>query len=509
MPSEMPPPHVRNEEPMPIRIGSSEEFAQVRDFLHRVGFDERAVLAALKISDISQIPKASAGADRATVSPTLAALIDLMVCGATIDADQIRSSCGEATFASFRALNLMRDARHQPGVIVCPVWVYPVDGFFIASDRRDGLDGDAFQAATQVVFPAHDSGTQQLLRLLPAGAGGDTLDLCGGSGIGALQLARSGGRALSADITARSTYFAEFNARLNGIEIEVACGDLYAPVTGCSFDLICAHPPWVPSTGDAMVFRDGGNAGDAIVQRVFAGIPQHLRRGGTGIVLSLGRDDRDDGYEGRVRRWLGAAGRDCDVILGVSRILSIDDLVGSVRRLHLGGDAGTAERMAAHFREIGTEKFVYGAVFVRRTGAEVAEPPLRLHMSPDARAGDFERIFTWRALRRLPGFVDRLAAARPRPCPQLESNLRSVVRDGALAPVSLMLTAKRPLTTSAQSDAWIAPLLEHLDGTRTVQQAFEAARPVGRAPAEFALPAFVDLVGHLVERGLLDADLPA
>jgi methylase of polypeptide subunit release factors len=494
---------------MPIRIGAADEFAQVRDFLRRVGFDEPAVLTALKISDISQIPKASACADRASASPTLAAVIDLLVCGATIDADQIRSSCGEATFASLRALKLMNDARGQPGAIVCPVWIYPVDRFFIASDRRDGLDGDAFQAATEVVFPAHDSGTQQLMRLLPAGTSGDALDLCSGSGIGALHLASTGSRALSADITARSTHFAEFNARLNGIEIEVACGDLYAPVTGRSFDLICAHPPWVPSTGDAMVFRDGGETGDAIVQRVFAGIPDHLRSGGTGIVLSLGRDDRDAGYERRVQLWLGQLGRDCDVILGVSRILSIDDLVGSVRRLHLGGDAETGERMAARFHEVGTEKFVYGAVFVRRTGSEVDEPPLRLRMSPDARAGDFERIFRWRAFRRLPGFVDRLAAARPCPCPQLESNLRSVVREGALAPASLMLTVKRPLTAPVQTDAWIAPLLERLDGTRTVEQAFEAARPVGRIPAEFTLPAFADLVGRLVERGLLDADPPA
>jgi SAM-dependent methyltransferase len=490
---------------MSIRIGSSEEFAEVRDFLLRVGFDERAVLAALKISDISQIPKASACADRESVSPTLAAVIDLLVCGATIDADQIRSTCSEATFASFRALNLMSDSRRQPRAIVCPVWVYPVDRFFIASDRRDG---DAFQAATEVVFPAHDSGTLKLLRLLPAGAGGDALDLCGGSGIGALQLAHTGSRALSADITARSAYFAEFNARLNGIEIEVACGDLYTPVSGRSFDLICAHPPWVPSTGDAMVFRDGGETGDAIVQRVVAGIPHHLRRGGTGIVLSLGRDRRDAGYEQRVRQWLGEAGRDCDVILGVSRILSIDDVVGSVRRLHLAGDAETGERMAARFHEIGTEKFVYGAVFVRRTSSEIAEPPLRLRMSPDARAGDFERIFRWRELRRLPGFFDRLAAARPRPCPQLESNLRSVVREGALVPASLMLTAKRPLTAPVQTDAWIAPLLGRLDGTRTVEQAFEAAR-AGETPAEFGLPAFADLVGRLVERGLLDADLPA
>ena len=52
--------------------------------------------------------------------------------------------------------------------------------------------------------------------------------------------------------------------------------------------------------------------------------------------------------------------------------------VGSVSRLHLGGDTGMAGRMAERFRELGAEKFVYGAAFVRRAGVDVRDPPLRL-----------------------------------------------------------------------------------------------------------------------------------
>jgi methylase of polypeptide subunit release factors len=495
---------------MPIRIGSSEEFARVRSYLHGIGFDERAVSATLRVSDVSQIPNADPeNADRGSASPALLAVIDLLVCGAAIGADQIRASCGEAAFVWFSALHLIRDARRQAGAVVCPVWIYPVDGLLIASDRRNNLGGDAFETATETVFPAHDSGTLQLLRLLPTADGGDALDLCGGSGIGALHLARNGNRATTADITARSAYFAEFNGRLNGIDIEVICGDLYAPVCGRQFDLICAHPPWVPSTGDAMVFRDGGDTGEAIVQRVFAGIPYHLAQGGTGIVVSLGRDGRDADYEHRVRRWLGEAGQDCDVILGVEKVMSIDDVVGSVRRLHLRDDAERAERMAGRFRALGTAKFIYGAIFVRRTGAEVAEPPLRLRMSGAATAVDFERIFAWRRHRRRPEFQDWLAAARPRPCAELESNIRHVVRNGALVPESALLSVKRPLTAVVQPDVWIARLLEHLEGTRTVAQCFEEARKADRVPSDFTLPAFVDLIGRLVERGILDVDVPA
>ncbi|MGP0086913.1 MAG: methyltransferase [Steroidobacteraceae bacterium] len=358
-----------------------------------------------------------------------------------------------------------------------------------------------------MVFPAHDSGTSKMLRLLPTAAG-DALDLCGGSGVGALHLARNGSRAATADITARSAHFAAFNARLNGIEIEILRGDLYAPVASRKFDLICAHPPWVPSTGDAdaMVFRDGGDTGEAIVERVFAGIGKHLRQGGTGVVVSLGRDGRDARYEQRVRRWLGHTGRDCDVILGVDQTLSIDDMV---RRLHLSNDAEKAERMAARFRELGTEQFVYGAVLVRRTAAAVAEPPLRLRMSSAATANDFDRVFAWRQHRRRPEFVDCLTAARPRLCPQLESNVRSVVRNGVMVAESAILTAKRPLAAAVRPDVWIARLLERLEGTQTVEQTFDAARQAGQMPADFTLAAFADLVGQMIERGLLDVDTPA
>ena len=55
-----------------------------------------------------------------------------------------------------------------------------------------------------------------------------------------------------------------------------------------------------------------------------------------------------------MRRWLGHTGARLDVILGVDQTLSIDDMV---RRLHLSNEAEKAERMAARFRELGTEQF--------------------------------------------------------------------------------------------------------------------------------------------------------
>ena len=497
-------------EAMPIRIGSAAEFTRVREFLRAVGFHEHLVLATLKVADLSGLPEAdSNNIHRAAISPALLSVIELLVMGETIPADRLIASCGEMVVRDFAALGLIRDAPLRAGSVVCPVWVYPVDGFYIVSDRRTGLDEDTLHHKSELVFPAHDSGALRMLQLLPAINDGDGLDLCGGSGVGALHLARGGLRAVTADITRRSIYFAQFNARLNAADIEAVCGDLYEPVRGRAFNVICCHPPWLPSIGDAMIFRDGGEIGEDVVQRVFAGMPDHLRHGGTGIVVALGRDGSDAAYEQRARLWLGERGRDCDMILGISKIVPVEDMIHSLCRLHVDGDTEQAKRLTARYRERGTEKFVYGATVVRRTGSDVGEPPLRLRMSGAATIQDFDRVFAFRDLRRRPYFTDWLAAATPRLCPELDATVRFVVRDGAMKPASTVLATNRPLAGTVRPELWIAALVQRLEGKETVEQTFDTATRAGQMPADFTLPAFVDLVGKMIERGILDIDPPA
>jgi methylase of polypeptide subunit release factors len=499
---------------IPVRIGSTEEFARVRSFLISVGFDERSVLAALKISSVSQIPTATlTTTDHGSVSAALLAVIDLLVLGNATAADDLQSSCGQDGLAALVALGLIRNAHEFPplqvfpaGSVVCPVWVYPIDGMFIASDRMTDLANGSAGTITELVFPGHDFGTLQMLRLLPRSTKGEALDVCGGSGIGALYLARNGMLATATDLTHRSAHFAEFNARLNAIPMESLQGNLYTPVAGRRFDVICTHPPWLPSTGDAVAFRDGGDTGEEVTQRAFSGLPHHLRPGGTAIVVSLGRDDQDAHYEHRVRRWLGDAGQDCDVILGIDKILSVDDMMESMRRLYLRNDELRAERIAAHYRELGTTQFVHGAVFVRRTTATVADPPLRLLMSSSATAEDFERIFAWRQRRRQPDFADWLADTKPRLSPKLESNVRYVVRNGALVADTFIFKVRSKLSTALQPDAWMARLLEQIDGNQTVAQIFDSSRGADDWPVDFTLLSLVNFVGKMIEYGLLEID---
>ncbi|GAA4156725.1 methyltransferase [Gryllotalpicola daejeonensis] len=134
------------------------------------------------------------------------------------------------------------------------------------------------------------------------------LDLGTGCGIQAMHVSRFARRVIATDISARALEYAEFNARLNGIEgIEFRLGSLFEPVAGERFDRIVSNPPFVitPRVADVpeYEYRDGGFTGDELVQRVIAGVREHLAPGG--VAQLLGNWEYLAGAEGldRVRSW--------------------------------------------------------------------------------------------------------------------------------------------------------------------------------------------------------------
>ncbi len=488
---------------MTLRIGTKDDFARIRGWLDHLDFSEKTIVDLLRIPSISRLPDADSSNIRGGTSALRTAMA-LLIDGSIVPTALMESACDAATLASLRVLDLVRDA--PEGGVTCPVWLYPIEGFFVASDRQ--LRPDA-KGSDELVFPAHDSGTLNLLKLLPEARAGDALDLCAGTGIGALHLARAGTNATSLDITARAAHFADFNAQLNGLRIESLRGDLFAPVEGRAFDLICAHPPWVPSLGDGAVFREGGDIGEELVARLAADLPRHLQPGGTAILMCMGRDGRDASFEQRLRGWLGEAGATFDIMVGVMRTMSINEFTGSLQRLHFRGDRDKAERLAQRFRDLQTEKFVYGATFIRWTGTPVREPPLRLRMTGAATNADFERILAWRTFRRTSAFADWLAAAKPRLPPGLTMTMQHTVRDGRMVPDNARFVSNGALSTAIQLDAWTTQLLSQFDGQLTAIDAFKAAERSGGLPAECTWPILADLIGQMAERGIVAIDAPA
>ncbi len=440
------------------------------------------------------------------VAAELGWCLKVFVRGAVLPEDECRANCDAAAFSAFESLGLLRPAHNIPGALMCPVWLYPVDGFLIASDRRDLPEHLSDPPPEDVVFPAIYAGTLRFLKLLPANKAEDALDLCGGSGIGALHLSRTVNRSVSADVTARSAFFAEFNARLNGVAIESVCGDVYEPVAQRQFDIISGHPPFVPAVGTKMVYRDAGETGEDITCRIVQGLPERLRPGGTCVMLCVARDTTERPFEQRAREWLGSAGIDFDVLFGVEKLLTVEGVAESIRKRGQQINREQERELIARLRGLGTRQFVYGAVFLRRCRGPVPQQPLRMQLSATGAAVDFQRVFAWREWCRQACFDAWLAKCRPRLAPGLELTVRHTVREGQLIPAEFTFSIANGFEAALRPDGWIVPLLARFEGNDSVEAVFGQAEAAHDLPPGFRLRDFSDLVCKMIERGFLQVD---
>lgn len=142
------------------------------------------------------------------------------------------------------------------------------------------------------------------------------LDLCTGSGVIAISLAREypSAQVVATELSAPAAALARRNAARNAVadRVDVREGDLFAPVRGERFDVIAANPPYVASPVIATLSAevrcepplalDGGRDGLAFYDRICAQARDHLTPGGA-IVLEHGFDQAD-----AVRARLAAAG---------------------------------------------------------------------------------------------------------------------------------------------------------------------------------------------------------
>ena len=127
---------------------------------------------------------------------------------------------------------------------------------------------------------------------LPAQA--RVLDLCSGSGALAVRAALGGSRreVTALDVSRRAMLTIRLNAALNGVRVRARRGDLFGAVTGERFDAIVSNPPYVPAATDELPTRgperawDAGRDGRALLDRICAEAPGHLRPGGVLLVVT-------------------------------------------------------------------------------------------------------------------------------------------------------------------------------------------------------------------------------
>ncbi len=492
----------------PLRLDRPEALGGLRELASTTDFSERGVCDRLGLPSIYDFQTLRAGREgSADVADGLDLLIRLFMDGEGVRASRIEELGLSGGMRAVEALGLLGGHPRGPGWLGASALLYPTESLLISSDLNEqapGISEDGGRLRRDSVYPAITNAAREFMSDLPLPGAGRVLDLCSGTGIGALALARGAEEVWAVDITERCTLFAEFNARLNGVHnIRILCGDLYEPLHERQFDLIVAHPPYVPSDADEFVFRDGGADGERIVRRILEGLPDHLAPGGLFYARCMATDRDDAPLERRIRSFLGARAEEFDVFVIPSREMRLSDyLSGGVRSGRMGFEEAESRRV--RLEEAGVEAFVHGTLLVQRRAVGRPAVTSRRFRAPQAGPEVLDWLRRWEVARLDSGFGEAVLEMTPR------------LREGAVLELRYRVAGGKPLTEglSVRSDgpfpsafflpADTAHLLSLFDGATPVREVFREGTHKEWIPPATREEEFVGLLVALSGGGVLE-----
>lgn len=352
-----------------------------------------------------------------------------------------------------------------------------------------------------------------LAAILPPVRAGRALDLGSGCGVVSLHLARLAQHVVATDLSERALRMTRLTCALNGVDhVETRQGDLWAPVADDRFDLVASNPPFVITPRvegvPAYEYRDGGRAGDALMQEVIEGLGAHLAPGGTARLLGNWESFAGSAGLDRVRGWLETADVDGWVLeresLDVVRYAELwlrdggtrpgdadhaplleawlDDFdARDVRSIGLGWVAAQARDQHADAPRIRVEH-VGHAIGLEHAGAHVAEA---LDVQGRVAALDDEHLRAVHLVTRAD--VTELRHARP----------------GAAGPSVIELTQGGALGRTTQVDTAVAALVGACDGELSVGAILDAIAALLEADAHALSAESLPAVRELWMRGYL------
>ncbi len=492
---------------IPLRFGTSEEFAALRDFLKDSDYTEVVVCKRLGVDAMYEFKTAQQGREAAEISDRLDFLIRLFMDGENVTNVQIRSIFPPAEIARLKALGLLASDSSKPELCYSPVVLYPTQSLYLVSDRWNNLDRSPFEPSNDFVYPAITLNTRRFLEMLPTDPCESFLDLCSGTGVAALAAAAHYAQhAWATDITERSARFAEFNRMLNGLtNVTVTQGDLYEPVGERTFDRIVAHPPYVPVLKPKWIFHDGGEDGEQVTKRIVEGLPRCLRPGGRFYCLTLGTEREGKSFEQRIRRWLGEKESEFDVLLIVRRIEEPAQFAiqSTVKTQGVIADVG---RWKALFERHKVKNLVYGSVVIQRKNSTRAPFTARRQRGANSGPAEAEWLLRWEAASASPEIVQSLLESRPIASPNLELLVHHRMQDGALSPMDFTLQTKHPFSMECKVQPWMGFLVARCDGTKTALEHFETCKQDNLIHPDTPVEEFASLLRVLISGGFLEIE---
>jgi methylase of polypeptide subunit release factors len=493
----------------PFILGSAEQFSALRDLFLRAGYEEAPLCARAGIESIHDFPRPEDRSAFKDITDTQSLLVRLFLDGEVVSNEQLELFLAGDERRTMESLGLFRTVPGQPEERMATVAIYPIEELYIASDRRHGFDITAEIPPADLVFSPVTRETQRFLRLMPRESCNHLLDLCTGTGIAGLIAASKYARQVTlVDIAERSVRFALFNVALNGLRnVRVLQGDVYAPLGDERFDVVVAHPPYVPALETEFVFRDGGEDGEQVTQRMIAGLPDHLIPGGQFFCECMLTERDGATLEQRLRSMLGTASEDFDLVVAQGRGLD---------PFHFFADQAKAgyspfERLAQlsdSLERLGIEQLVFCSLLFQRRSTDRPVITTRRLLSPLTRGADLQWVLRWMVATAGWDTTDsrRLLSSRPRTLPHTELRSRSMLHDGQWSVDECQLVTLAPFAVEASCPNWYATLLQFCDGRMTAREHLQYLRDTHAVPDAAPEDVFAVMIRQLVDAGLVEID---
>jgi len=485
----------------PFRMGTAEEFERLREVLRGSGFVEADLCAACGVPTMHNFPIGEESRDVfRDPRDAQSVLVQLFLDCASIPWEVARDVLPPAVREAIEGLGLLVASPRLPGGCEATVALYPTNGVYIASDRHVAGHTTGAHPPADLVYSAMTKETLHVLSLMPRTPCDAYLELCSGTGVAALIAgAHYAKRAVAIDVTERSTRFARFNIALNALSNVTALqGDLYAPADDQTFDLIVAHPPYVPSFETEYVYRDGGEDGEQVTRRVIADLARHLRPGGQFYCDCMLSDRVDSSIEDHAGEF--------DVLIGESRSFEPVAYYADQAR-HGKISFSSIERRHDTFARLGIQRFVSVSILCGRRRSTRPVATARRLLSPATTRDDFQWLLRWSETTAAwdEAGALHLLDERPRANPHVELRSRSSHRAGQWMVEECRLVTVRPFMVEVSCPNWVATLLTWCDGRATARDHFARLLAMGLVPPG-ALDGFAVMLRQLVDSGVLEID---
>ena len=493
----------------PFQLGTVDQFARVRELFVRAGFEETPICARAGIRSLHELPVLDERSAFREPTEPQSLFVRLFLDCDPIAWAVVRATLPSADLDALESLGLVHDAHDDSTMCMSTVALYPIEELFIASDRRYGFDSTASLPPSDLVFSPMTQETQRFLRLMPRESCDHLLDMCTGTGVaGLIAAAKFARRVTLVDVAARSVRFAEFNVALNGLSnVRVLQGDVYEPVARERFNVIIAHPPYVPALETEFVFRDAGVDGEQVTRKVIAGLGAHLAGGGQFFCECMLTERAGVTLEERLREMLADEREEFDVVIAQGR---------STNPLHYLSDQARAgysnfdslAQWSEILDELKIEQLVFVSLLMERRANARPVITTRRALSPLTTAADMQWVLRWMVGTAGWDMADmrRLLGSRPRTLPRTELRSRSLLHEGQWGVEECQLVTLAPFAVEAACPNWYATLLQFCDGRMTAREHLQYLRDTHTVPDTAPEDLFASMIRQLIDAGLVEIE---